>query len=144
MSHGSTPAQALHGLWAADPLLCSLIPADRFLTGRAPSSQQTPYCRLELSGGSERQRSNGSLYQKLAITFHVWTDTFDQGDAIAPQIRRVFANREFDWGSGGVLDCRTQGWPATEQTKLPEIKAWETVVKFVASTWDTRWDMSSA
>jgi len=141
MTYGTTPAQAIHGLWAADPLLCGLISADRFLTGRVPSSQETPYCRLELSGGRETQRSNGSLYQKLTIIFHVWTDTFDQGDAIAPQIRRVFASREFDWGSGGVLDCKTEGWPRTEQTKLPEIKAWETVVTFAANTWDTRLDI---
>ena len=102
-----------------------------------PSSEQTPYCRLELPGGSETN-DRGTLYQKLAIVFHVWTDTFDQGDAIAPQIRRVFANQEFDWGSGGVLDCRTQGWPGTEQTNLPEIKAWETVVTLCGKTWEQR------
>jgi len=144
MSNPATLAQAIHQLWAADSVLCALLPADRFYTGRVPPSEKMPYCRLELPGGSELQRSRQTLYEKQPIIFHVWTDTFDAGDAIAPQIRRVFANQEFDWGTGGVTDCRTEGSPSTSQTALPEIKAWETVVTFAASTWDQRLDTSSS
>ena len=140
MSTPGTFAQAIHQLWAADSALSALVPPERFCTGRVPPSQEMPYCRLELPGGSGIQRSNRTLYEKRPIVFHVWTDTFDQGDAIAPEIRRVLANREFDWQSGGVTDCRPQGPPSTSQTALPEIKAWETVVTFAANTWETRLD----
>ena len=143
MSTPTTFAQAIHQLWAADSALSALLPPERFCTGRVPPSEEMPYCRLELPGGSEIQRSNKTLYEKRSIVFHVWTDTFDQGEALAPEIRRVFANQEFDWQSGGATDCRPQGPPSTRQTALPEIKAWETVVTFAANTWETRLDNTS-
>jgi hypothetical protein len=138
MSTPTTLAQAIHQLWAADSVLSGLVPPQRFCTGRVPPSEEMPYCRLELPGGSEIQRSRQTLYEKQPMVFHLWTDTFDEGQAIAPQIRRVFAHQEFDWGSGGVTDCRPDGPPATRQTTLAEIKAWETVVTFAAATWETR------
>jgi hypothetical protein len=140
MPSPTTLAQAIHQLWSADSGLSALVPPVRFCTGRVPPSEETPYCRLELPGGSEIQRSRETLYERRRIVFHVWTDTFDEGDAIAPQIRRVFANQAFDWGSGGVTDCQPDGPPSTRQTALPEIKAWETVVAFAAATWEARLD----
>jgi len=140
MSTPTTLAQAIHQLWAADNALSALVPPERFCTGRVPPSEEMPYCRLELPSGSEIQRSRQTLYEKQRIIFHVWTDTFDEGDSIAPEIRRVFANQEFDWGSGGVTDCKPDGLPSASQTALPEIKAWETVVTFAANTWETRQD----
>jgi Protein of unknown function (DUF3168) len=133
-------AQTLHQMWSADAELSALIPPERFCTGRVPPSEEMPYCRLELPGGSEIQRSRETFYEKRQIVFHVWSDTFDEGAAIAPQIRRVFASQEFDWETGGVTDCRPHGPPAARQTALPEIKAWETVVAFAAATWEQRQD----
>ncbi len=140
MTTPATAAQAIHQLWAADAALSALLPPQRFCTGRVPPSEEMPYCRLELPGGSEIQRSRQTLYEKRRMVFHVWTDTFDEGDAIVPQIRRVFANQAFDWGTGGVTDCRPEGPARTSQTTLPEIKAWETVVSFVAASWEQRMD----
>jgi hypothetical protein len=140
MSTPATLAQAIHQRWAADAALSALVPSDRFCTGRVPPSEEMPYCRLELPGGSQFQRSRQTLYEKQPIKFHVWTDTFDEGDGIVPEIRRVFANQAFDWATGGVLDCRPAGPPSRSQTALPEIKAWETIVTFAAATWDQRLD----
>jgi hypothetical protein len=136
----NTLAQAIHQLWAADAVLSALVPPRRFCTGRVPPSEAMPYCRLELPGGSEIRRSRQTLYEKQPIVFHLWTDTFDEAEAIAAEIRRVLANQTFDWATGGVLDCRPAGSPSMTQTALPEIKAWETVVTFAAATWEMRKD----
>ena len=82
------------------------MPPERFCTGRVPPSEEMPYVRLELPGGGELVRSRETLYEKRPIVFHVWTDTFDAGDAVAAAIRAAFAHAAFDWGTGGVLDCR--------------------------------------
>ena len=133
--------QAIHAIWAANAALAAAVPADRFITGRVPGSEEMPYVRLELESGGNIQRSRQSQYQKQVCTFHVWTDTFDAGDAIVPAIRAAFANEEFDWGTGGVTDFRQEGTAGTSQVSTPEYKAWETVVTFAASTWETRVDV---
>ncbi len=114
MSTPTTLAQAIHARWSANSPLCALVPAERFCTGRVPASEEMPYVRLEITGGGELLRSRETLYEKRPIVFHVWTDTFDDGDAVAAAVRAAFAHAAFDWGTGGVLDCRPRGGP-----KLP-------------------------
>ncbi len=133
-------AQALHALWAANSALVAVVPADRAITGRVPPSEEMPYVRLSLADAGNKQRTNATLYQAQRVSFHLWTDTFDAGDAAAPLIQAAFASMAFNWGSGGVTDMRQEGTPATTQTTDPEIKAWETTVTFTANTWQTRQD----
>jgi hypothetical protein len=140
MSAPTTLAQAVHARWSANPALCALVPPERFCTGRVPASEEMPYVRLELPGGGELLRSRETVYEKRPIVFHVWTDTFDAGDAVAAAIRAAFAHAAFDWGTGGALDCRPHGGPAPRQIARAEFKAWETIVSFVATTWEQRSD----
>ena len=140
MSAPATLAQAIHALWGADAGLSALLPAEAFLTGRVPPSQAMPYCRLELPGGGEQALSNVNQYRTAAVVFHVWSDGFDAGDAIAPQIRRVFANQAVNWTGGGCLRMKPEGPPRTRQTTDAEIKAWETVQRFTAVIFETRQD----
>jgi hypothetical protein len=140
MSTPTTFAQAIHARWSANSALCALVPADRFCTGRVPASEEMPYVRLELPAGGDLVRSRETVYEKRPIVFHVWTDTFDAGDAVAAAIRTTFAHAAFDWGTGGALDLRHRGGPAARQIARAEFKAWETVVAFVASTWEQRTD----
>ena len=136
----ATLAQAIHAIWAANTALAAAVPADRFLTGRVPGSEQMPYVRLELEAGGNIQRTRQTNYQKQTATFHVWTDSFDAGDAIVPALKAAYASEEFDWGTGGVTDFRQEGTASTSQVNTPEFKAWETVVTFAANTWETRQD----
>jgi hypothetical protein len=136
----SSLADAVHAIWAGNTALCAAVPADRFLTGRVPGSEEMPYVRLELREGGTIQRSNATLYQTQKLAFHVWSDKFDEGDGIAPLIVAAFASMAFDWASGGVTDMRWDGPAAARQTNDPEIKAWETVVMFTVNIWQTRQD----
>jgi hypothetical protein len=140
MSTPATLSQSIHARWSASTALCALVPSARFCTGRVPASEEMPYVRLELQGGTEMLRSHETLYEKRPIVFHVWTDTFDSGDAVAAAIRAAFAHAAFDWGTGGVLDCRPLGGPAARQIARAEFKAWETIVRFQAMTWEQRTD----
>ena len=140
MSTPTTLAQAIHTRWSANSALCALAPPERFCTGRVLASEEMPYVRLELLGGGELLRSRETLYEKRQIVFHVWTDAFDDGDAVAAAVRAAFAHAAFDWGTGGVLDCRPRGGSSFRQVARAEFKAWETVVAFVALTWEQRTD----
>ena len=140
MSTPTTLAQAIHARWSANSALCALVPADRFCTGRVPASEEMPYVRLELPPGGELLRSRETVYEKRPIVFHVWTDTFDAGDAAAAAIRAAFAHSAFDWGLGGAMDLRPRGGPAARQIARAEFKAWETIVRFDATTWEQRQD----
>lgn len=137
----TTLAQAIHARWSANTALCALAPPERFCTGRVPASEQMPYVRLELQGGGELLRSRETLYEQRRVVFHVWTDTFDAADAVATAVRAAFANAAFDWGTGGVLDCRPHGGPSFRQVARAEFKAWEAVVALVALTWEQRTDL---
>jgi len=136
----ATVAQAIHARWSANAALCALVPPERFCTGRVPASEEMPYVRLGLPPGGELLRSRETLYEKRPIVFHVWTDTFDAGDAVAVAIRAAFAHAAFDWGTGGALDCIPRGGPVPRQIARAEFKAWETVVTVVATTWEQRTD----
>lgn len=140
IANASTLAQAIHVLWGQNAILNTAVPADRFLTGRVPGSEEMPYVRLELQSGGNIQRTRQTLYQKQQVTFHIWTDTFDAGDSIVPALQAAFASQIFDWGTGGVTDFRQEGTAGTSQVSTPEFKAWETVVTFTANTWETRQD----
>jgi len=131
---------AINGLWAANSALVAVVPADRLITGRVPPSEEMPYVRLAPDAGDNTDRTNATLYQAAKVAFHVWSDTFDRGREIAALIRNAFASLAFDWASGGVLDMRWDGPPASHQTTDAEIKAWETVVTFTAQTWEQRQD----
>ena len=119
-----------HDLGRQRGLLAAAVPADRLITGRVPPSEQMPYVRLEPAGGSETHRTNASLYATQRVNFHIWTDTFDSGRAIAPLIRNAFASNAFNWGNGAVLDMKSDGPPLSRQTDTPEIKAWQTTLSF--------------
>ena len=134
-------AQAIHAIWAANTALIAVVPADRSLTGRVPPSEEMPYVRVAFSDSGNISRTNKTLYQTQLVTFHAWTDTFDAGDALVPLIQNAFASQMFDWGTGGVTDMRQHGAPSTQQTNDPEIKAWETIVEFLAHTWQSRNDV---
>ena len=136
----ATLAQAIHAIWGANAALAAAVPIDRFLTGRVPGSEKMPYVRLELTAGGNIQRTSNTLYQKQSVTFHIWTDDFDDGDAIVPTLNAAFASQIFDWSVGGVTDMRQEGTASTSQVSTPEFKAWETVVTFTANTWETRQD----
>lgn len=140
ISGAATLAQAIHGIWAANTALAAAVPADRFLTGRVPGSEEMPYVRLELEDGGNIQRSKQTLYQKQRVVFHLWTDAFDSGDSVVPLIQAAYASMAFDWGTGGVTDFRQEGTASTSQVNTPEFKAWETVVTFTANTWESRQD----
>ena len=99
---------------------------------------------LTVAAGSFIQRSNATLYQKQEITFHIWTDDFDEGDTIVPLLQSAYASQAFDWGTVGVTDFQQQGAADSHQSSDPEIKAWETVVKFTANTWQARTDVQSS
>lgn len=140
----TTLAQAIHKIWAANAALHAAVPDERFLTGRMPPSEEMPYVRLELDGSGNVQRTSSTLYQKQGVVFHVWTDDFDAGEALVPLIRSAFESQEFDWTTGGVLDLRQDGTADTNQTNIPEIKAWETTVRFTANTWEQRQDRAGS
>jgi hypothetical protein len=141
MSTPTTLAQSIHARWSTSAALGALVPPGRFCTGRVPASEEMPYVRLELPGGEELLRTRETLYERRPIVFHVWSDTFDSGDAVAAAIRTAFAHAAFDWGTGGVLDCRPLGGPASRQIARAEFKAWETIVRFQAMTWEQRTDV---
>ncbi len=131
---------AINILWAASAALVAQVPADRLITGRVPPSEEMPYVRLEADGGSETGRTNQSIYATEKVTFHIWSEGFDTGRAIAPLIRDAFAGMAFDWITGAVLDMKWDGPPVSRQTSDPEIKAWQTTVSFTCSTWQQRQD----
>jgi hypothetical protein len=135
---------AINAIWAANAALSAAVPVDRLITGRVPPSQAMPYTRLEPEGGTDARRTNASLYQTERIHFHIWSDGFDIGRAIAPLIRAAFANMAFNWGSGAVLDMKWDGPPVSRQTNDPEIKAWHTTVSFTLQTWQQRQDNTSS
>ena len=135
---------AINALWAANTALVAAVPPDRLITGRVPPSQQMPYVRLEPEGGSESERTNASLYGTEKVSFHIWSDTFDTGRAIAPLIRNAFASNAFHWGTGAVIDMRWNGPPVSRQTTDPEIKAWQTTITFTCTTWHARQDNTSS
>ena len=118
----TTLAQAIHSHWSFNSALCAVVPAERFCTGRVPASEEMPYVRLEITGGGELLRSRETLYERRPIVFHVWTDTFDDGDAVAGAVRAAFAQAAFDWGTGGVLDCRPRRTAASGRSPAPSLR----------------------
>ncbi len=140
ISGANSLESAINTIWAGNALLAAAVPADRLITGRVPPSEQMPYVRLEPAGGTVTQRTNASLYATQRVNFHIWTDTFDSGRAIAPLIRNAFASNSFNWGNGAVLDMKSDGPPLSRQTNTPEIKAWQTTLSFTCATWHERQD----
>ena len=131
---------AINAIWAANQALNAAVPVDRLIIGRVPPSEQMPYVRLEPENGTNITRTNLSLYQTERVHFHIWTDGFDAGRAIAPLIRAAFASMAFSWGTGASSTCDWDGPPVSRQVTGPEIKAWHTTVTFTASTWQQRQD----
>jgi len=131
---------AINGVWNSNTALAAAVPVNRLITGRVPPSEEMPYVRLEPEGGREMVRTNASLYSAVNIHFHIWSDTYDVGNAVAGLIQAAFASIAFNWGRGAVLDMKLDGPPVSRQATTPEIKAWETTVNFTCSTWQQRQD----
>lgn len=131
---------AIMGVWNSNAALVAQVPVLRLITGRIPQSELMPYVRMEQTGGSGSTRTNKSCYQTAKVAFHVWTENYAAGNAIGQLILNAFANKGFDWASGGVLDMRADGPPVNQQTIMPEVKLWETTLSFVLTTWQGRQD----
>ncbi|MEI8374809.1 MAG: hypothetical protein WCJ35_18450 [Planctomycetota bacterium] len=138
---GATSLESAIGVvWANDAALVAQVPVLRLITGRVPQSELMPYVRMEQTGGSGNARTNKSYYQTARVVFHIWTEDYAGGSAVAQLILNAFANKGFDWTTGAVLDMRADGPPVNNQVHMPEIKLWETTVSFVLTTWQGRQD----
>jgi len=136
---------ALNLIWADNSAICAIVPADRLLFGRIPTSEKMPYVRLEPGDGQESVITNRTIYATHKVTFHIWSDgTSDVDLQLWPLIRNAFSAMIFDWVTGGVTNMKWDGPPSSRQTTNPEIQAWETTMSFTCQTWQTRTDATNS
>ena len=127
----------LQDMWAADTDLVALHPASRFYTGRVPivsgdgatAPTAMPYTRLDTPGGHRGTRTSDTEYPLEKLRFHVWTDTAEEGDAIADAVQDCYKDQAFTYSRGRVIDIRYENTDQRQITK-PSYTAWETVVIF--------------
>ncbi len=107
--------QAIHARWAASPVLCQLLAADRLSTGLAKGTG-TPYATLSRKPGRTLFRTNaGDALDEVPLVFHLWHDRFDAGQAIVRQVHAVFDRSDFALSDGGhVVQMRRGGLSVVE------------------------------
>jgi hypothetical protein len=137
-------------LWENDTALVEMHPAERFITGRVPTSKPTaadpappqmPYTRLELPIATRSTRTSDTEYWFQAVKFHLWTDTSDEADPIVQAIYDCYGNMGFSYELSSVtyriIDTKFGGI-AQKQIPKPNYTAWETVVTFTLRTMRNR------
>lgn len=119
--------QAIHERWAASPVLCQLLAADRLSTGLAKGTG-TPYATLSRRPGRTLFRTNaGDAMDEVPLVFHLWHGRFDAGQAIVRQVHAVFDRSDFALSDGGhVVHMRRGGLSVVEH----DDGVWQWVIEF--------------
>jgi hypothetical protein len=125
----------IHEIWEATDSL----KATEVYTGRIPAepAASMPYARIEQPAATRRFRSNRNIAKDVEIVFHVWTDTWDEGEALRLAIEAKYQNFGFDYDGGSVLDM-IYDTHSSSQPNLPEYTTWETVITYSLVTEEPR------
>lgn len=118
--------------WRDTPAACTIVPFDRFFTGRVPTPQEYPFPYMSVLLGSSRQvyRSDKSEGSRRIVTVHIWVDPTkleEDGEAAAEMVRRIYANQAWCYNYGRVIDVLDGGPPNVRQVNEPTMQAWEVV-----------------
>ena len=127
----STLLGSIGNRWKNTQALCALVPFRRVFTGRIPTTENypMPYVSVMEAGGSRGIRTRTSRYPRATFTFHIWVDDTQValGEQIEKAITDAYAEGEWEYGQGRVIDVLDEGPGAKTQADRPEYKAWEIV-----------------
>jgi hypothetical protein len=127
----ATLLKSIGRMWAADVALSNLVPGERVVTGRIPSTTEfpLPYCSIMEAGGNRRQRTNVNQYDLVPVTFSVWLPAahLALGESIDAAISDCYANKDWRYKYGRVMDVLDDGPAAKNQVQRAEYQCWEVV-----------------
>ena len=121
--------KSIGDIWEDSEDLCDLIPFDRVFVGLVPTTEEykMPYVSLITSGARRRYRTDKTDGSTLTVSFHIWVDDadLDRGESTAKQVRETYANHDWTFTGGTVIDVLDEGPFTTHQVNQPNYRAWE-------------------
>lgn len=108
--------QAIHERWASDHQLTALVPAERFVTGRAEGLDQLPYVILQIPQRRTQINTTRSAIEETRVEFDVRTASHQEATKILEQLRRRFHRQSFPLVEGNclVMQHDLDRWTAEE------------------------------
>jgi hypothetical protein len=98
--------QAIHSRWAGDGALAGLVPAARFVTGKALGGEALPYATLSRIGSGKTTRSSLRLVEEVLCRFDVWSSSLDTLKQVADAAAARFDGQSFTDAGVTVLRMR--------------------------------------
>jgi len=119
--------QAIHGRWADDATLESLLPAAGLTTGISPGAT-APYATLNRLHCRTVLRSNaGDAVDEVALRVSIWHDNHDDGRAILEAVQGAFDRSAFSLADGQrVVEMRR-----TDDRAVQDGDKWNFVIDFL-------------
>lgn len=126
--------QSFANRWLAVPEAVTLVPAERFITGRIPtiSEYPFPYMSLVPTTGRPLYRTDRCTGYSRIFSLHVWVDgdRLQEGEDIVEMARTVWANQKWPYNYGKVIDVLEGGPASARQVNEATFQAWELVKLF--------------
>ncbi|MBA4019555.1 MAG: hypothetical protein C0483_20520 [Pirellula sp.] len=96
--------QALQALWAADPMLPSLVPSARVFTGTAPPDFAAPTAVIERRTARPLvSTSSGTRVERIECAWRIHAPSYDEAAAISAAVLACFERRSFSCDEGEVV-----------------------------------------
>ena len=90
--------QAIHARWAADGTLTALIPAARFVTGKALGGLSLPYAVLSRVGQQQVTRTSSRRVAHVRIRFDAFSADLGTLRQVADAVEARFDRQSFSGG----------------------------------------------
>lgn len=97
--------QAIHARWAADGALIALVPAARFVTGKALGGLALPCAVLSRVGQRRATRTSSRSVAEVEVRFDVFAAELGTLRQVADAVKARFDRATFS-GGATVLDMR--------------------------------------
>src|SRR5205823_4164584 len=91
--------QAIHARWAADGALTALIPAARFVTGKALGGLVLPYATLARVGQRRAIRTSSHTVADVQVRFDVFSAALGTLRQTADAVKARFDRQTFSGGA---------------------------------------------
>ena len=95
--------QAIHQRWADNAALASLLPVERFTTGRCVGVAK-PYATIHTLKRQPKLPTNaGNAVEEVTLYISVWHDDFDVGEQIVEYVEAVYDRAAFNLPDDSAL-----------------------------------------
>jgi hypothetical protein len=119
--------QAIHARWAGDGTLTALVPAARFVTGKALGGLPLPYAMLSRVGQRRATRTSSRSVTEVQVRFDVFSAGLGTLRQAADAVKARFDRQTF---SGGATVLRMRR--ADEAQEQADDGTWRLSLVYVA------------